>query len=144
MVSLVLLLKEPRELDAELLTQVVNDTFNLRITCGKKDSTEFVVGDGPMWIAQFQGQVFHILSAAKPYSDDPDTIAAEIGELRVREALAEHQGWLSVDLIHQYDEPAAKEPYWYIGKLLAALGAVRHLGSILARTPTNKGLGWRG
>jgi uncharacterized protein YegJ (DUF2314 family) len=119
--SLVLLFREPRDLDAELLVQVVNSTFGLELTTGKSDATEFVTGEEPVFFAQFAKRIFQILCVRKPYFDDLDAITSEIIELRLRKAVAEHRAWVSVDLMTDYPDADLRDPHWYIGNLLAAL-----------------------
>jgi uncharacterized protein YegJ (DUF2314 family) len=119
-VSLVLLLREPRDLDMELLTQLINETFYLDLGQGDPKRTEFVRGEAPMFFAQFQGHLFHVLAMPDPYFPDVQAVSNDIKELRLRKAVAEHRAWLSVDLMMSNDD-APREPYWYIGKLLTAL-----------------------
>jgi uncharacterized protein YegJ (DUF2314 family) len=61
------------------------------------------------------------LCVRKPYFDDLDAVVAEIRELRLRNAVAEHRAWVSVDLMHVYDAKRLRDPNRHIGKLLAAL-----------------------
>jgi hypothetical protein len=60
--SLVLLLRESRDLDADLLTHLVNDAFDLELGTQGPDRTEFATGEAPNFFAQFQGRLFMILS----------------------------------------------------------------------------------
>jgi hypothetical protein len=66
--------------------------------------------------------VFQILTASRPYMENPAESAENLKDRRLREAVTRHQAWVSVDLQCWHDEsadPAA--PYRLIGKAIAAL-----------------------
>jgi uncharacterized protein YegJ (DUF2314 family) len=120
--SLVLLLTEPRDLDADLLTQFINETFKLDLVASAEpDSTEYVVGSGPLLFAQFHDQIIHVLTAGKPYFDDPEAAALQVKELRIRKSIHEHRAFLSVSLMLRYDKSDTSDPYLDLGKLIVAL-----------------------
>jgi hypothetical protein len=120
MVSLVLLLNEPRYLDADMLTQIVNRTFDVDLGAGGDEAVEFIIGEAPVFILQLRQGTFNVLSFPKPYFDDVQAAAKGVKELRLRKVIQEHQAWLSVDLLGQVGE-TEEDPYRVIGKLLAAL-----------------------
>jgi uncharacterized protein YegJ (DUF2314 family) len=58
----------------------------------------------------------------EPYFDNSEEVAESLPELRAQQAVAQHQAWLSVDLIQWMDEGEdAEEAYRLIGRLLAEL-----------------------
>ena len=117
---LVLLLREPRDLDAELLTRIVNATFGLNLATAGSECTEFVTGEGTMFMAQFQSRIFMIQTLG-PFFEDALAVARDLGELRLQKAVTEHQASLSVTSMQGYADADSREPYWYIAKLTAAL-----------------------
>lgn len=119
--SLVFLLREPRYLDKAILCQVVQRAFGVDLSNSGPDSTEFVVSiEGcPTHYVQYKGRIFLLHNFPVPYFSDKDKVANGIPELRLRNAVLEHQAWLSVDAT---SPPwATDDPYLSIGKLLAEL-----------------------
>lgn len=121
LISLVLLLREPRSLDTATLARLAGDAWGTKLATDKGDATDFVVGDSPLFIIQCKGYMFLVNNFPKPYVENPEAVAEEMKELRLRKAMGEHRAWLSVDLLGEADEVNLKEAYRYIGKLVANL-----------------------
>ena len=64
---------------------------------------------------------FLVNSFPRPYMDDPDEAAGEIGELRLRKAVRDHEAWVSVDLLGECAESELPAVYGTLGKLAAEL-----------------------
>jgi uncharacterized protein YegJ (DUF2314 family) len=132
--SLVLLLREVRDIDENSLRDVVNATFGLELNPGNPHATEFVTGEQPFLFAQFHGRLFQVLSFARPYFEDAASLTGQLNELRARKALVEHRAWISVDLRAEWHDARPPDAYCYIGKLLAALAPADTLALLWPQT----------
>ena len=122
LVSLVLLLREPRFLDAEILRRLVNRAWGVELPTDDPDATEFVAGFAPTFMIQCQERNFLVHCFPTPYVAEVEETADTIKDLRLRKLFREHQGWLAVDLLFGKKEPDDMgEVYRLIGKLLAEL-----------------------
>lgn len=121
MISLVLLLREERYLDAEILRRLAGRVFGVEFE-DFEEAENFVVSlqDDLNYLMQFRGQLFLINNFARPYFDDLDEVGEKIPELRLRHAFLEHRAWLSVD---RFGPPVMSESECLasIGRLLAEL-----------------------
>jgi uncharacterized protein YegJ (DUF2314 family) len=121
MISIVMFLKEPRALDATLLSAKVEAAWGVKFDRENPEPEEFVVGDPPAFVVKTREGMFLVNTFPVPYVDDPAKEAAEIKELRLHKAFAEHRAWLSVDLIGQDAPIGIPGAYKRIGKLIAEL-----------------------
>lgn len=144
--SLVLLLREPRYLDAAILAQLATRAWGLEVTSGgdsgeadednvKDDDAKvetpespedeqraFIVGDSPLFIARHPSAMFLIHHFDNAYFDDLQEVADSLVELRTKRAVLEHRAWMSVDALHWSGEgDATGESYRLIARLLAEL-----------------------
>jgi uncharacterized protein YegJ (DUF2314 family) len=117
--SLVLLLRRPRRLDAASLAGVVSEAFGVPAAAGV-DGPAAVVGESPHFLLHLAGRVFALHNVARPYFDNAAAVAAELPDLRLRKAVARHRAWLAVDLLYAGAE-ASGDPEQAVGKLAAAL-----------------------
>jgi uncharacterized protein YegJ (DUF2314 family) len=121
-ISLVLLLREPRYLDDKILAQQAGKAWHKAIDAGEtEDPQDFVVGASPTFVLKCGGRVFLVHNFGKPYMDDPKKAAEDIQELRLRKCVSEHRAWLSVDALGEFEGEDLDETYRRIGKLAAAL-----------------------
>jgi uncharacterized protein YegJ (DUF2314 family) len=118
-VSLVLLLRRPLDIDADGLARAAATAFGVEVRAGESDAAACVVGASPHFLAQLPDRLFAIHNAALPYFDNPAAVAASLPELRLREAVARHRAWLSVECLHA--DAAAGDPYLGVARLAAAL-----------------------
>ena len=122
MVSLVLLLSEPRYLDDAILRRLVEQAWNKQFHPTDPDAKEFVVSGDVVSVIRTTEGMFLVNNFPSPYVDDPVEAAQSLRELRTRKAFAEHKAWLSVDLIGAGDdEQSLNEAYRRIGSLTSAL-----------------------
>ncbi|MCG8510497.1 MAG: hypothetical protein MI741_14830, partial [Rhodospirillales bacterium] len=98
--SLVLLLNKPRLMNENVLRRHVEMAWGIQFPEGE-DAKEFVVGQKPSFVVQTRANTFLVNVFDQPYVDDPAESATQIGELRLRKAVADHRAWLSVDLLSQ-------------------------------------------
>ncbi|MGD0093512.1 MAG: DUF2314 domain-containing protein [Planctomycetota bacterium] len=125
-ISLVLLIKEPRQVDDVTLARLASKAWGATLKSGQdgdNSATDFVVGKSPIFMCRFQDMFFTIHNHAAPYF--PPEVAEETRELRLKKALSEHRAWLSVDLVSsasgKFDESMSNTAYPLIGKLVAEL-----------------------
>jgi uncharacterized protein YegJ (DUF2314 family)/cbb3-type cytochrome oxidase subunit 3 len=119
MISLVLLLSEPRYLDERALAKLVEKAWG--VSMDMRDDGNSVAGHSPALMIRAEGRTFMVNNLNVPYFDEPEKAAEEMRELRLRKIVAGHRAWLSVDFLasDKHDSPA--EIYQLIGKLIAQL-----------------------
>ena len=59
-----------------------------------------VVGESPHFLVQLPDRLLAVHNAVLPYFDNPAAVAADLPELRLREAVANHRAWVSVECLH--------------------------------------------
>ncbi|MEW6304265.1 MAG: DUF2314 domain-containing protein [Verrucomicrobiota bacterium] len=132
MISLVLFLKEPRYLECAVLANILESAWQTKFITseGEKEGTQnYVVGESPMFIVGTREAMFLIHNHPRQYFDDTETVVEELREARMRKAVAEHQAWLSVDLLRPLDESRAPESFYpQIARLVAELAGPDCLG----------------
>ena len=120
-ISLVMLLREERYLDSEILKRLASRAFDVEFEDSDEAET-FIVPfqDDVNYLLRFRGQLFLINNYPRPYFDDLDEVAENIPELRLRQAFLDHQAWISVD---RFGPPVLSEGecFTWIGRLLAEL-----------------------
>jgi len=130
LISLVLLLGEPRSMTAYSLAQQVSEAWGVPVeTAKEKDASKdenvaaktYVMGDTPLFMIGHQGGFFLVNNFHRPYFDNPEKSAEECPELRLQKVIKEHQAWLSVDLLHIGQSPDRTEAYRQIARLVAEL-----------------------
>src|SRR5690242_15983669 len=100
LVSLVLLLRQPRDLDAATLARAASLAFGLDVSPCESPASACVVGEAPHFLVQLPDRLLAVHLGAEPYFDNPAAVAAGLPELRLRKAVARHRAWLSVDGLH--------------------------------------------
>lgn len=118
-VSLVMLLREHRHLEAAMLEPIVERVFDVVLTHAD-DAQDFVVGDAdlPTFAIKANERMWLLHHFGRPYFDELDEVLASVRDLRLRYALSEHNAWLSVDAL---GDEFPENPYPAIGKLIAEL-----------------------
>ena len=121
--ALVWLLREPRFLDSRVLTTIVSSAIGRKLDPDDSEATEFAVGELPTFVVVLENRHFLVHSFPTPYVDDPEAVAEDILDLRLRQKVASHRAWLSVDLL-QADEMSEDElaaAYRVAAKIFAEL-----------------------
>lgn len=127
MTSLVLLLSEPRYLEAPMLARILESAWGHAFHDPQQGEDEeltewYVVGEPPMFIAATDNAYFMIHSHEEPYFDEVDEMLEQITELRIRKMLEKNTAWLSVDLLRHHDQDLPPESFYpQIGKAIAEL-----------------------
>ncbi len=75
----------------------------------------------PTGVVVAGGWSFGVEVGPRPYFDDPGAAAAAVPELRLRDAVRTHAGWLAVDLFDAPGAATAADCLARVGRLLAAL-----------------------
>ena len=136
--SLVLLVREHRFLDATILASLISKAWNIEVSAGSDDGAAasdaestsgdsddppaFVVGDSPVFMVGHPLGMFLVHNHDRTYFDEPNEVAESLGELRVKKAVLEHQAWISVDLLHWYAEgDPTSTAYRMIARVVAEL-----------------------
>jgi len=118
-VSLVLMLKEPRLIDAQAVRRAATKAFGLRVG-SSTDEEHFVVQLSPetMPVRVF-GLPLGFICSNKRYSEVPESDLATM-DARLADVLRQHQGWLGLDHIGDQPPPEAKQKvYQVIARLLS-------------------------
>lgn len=112
-IALVLLLSESRFLDAMRLANLARKAWG--------ELMRSVQGQSPLLTIETTVGKFLIQNVNAPYFDDPQKIAAEMRELRLRKVIAHHRAWLSVELAEAKLPQDPSKIYQLIGKLIYEL-----------------------
>lgn len=123
MISLVLMLKSPRYMEAAVLAQIVESAWGGEYTSGDElMSTGFVVGEKPLFVIKCPFGLFMVNVFDAPYWNDPEDVADAFNDLRMKAAISEHTAWLSVDWMASTSEEMTPEVvYPAIARLLYEL-----------------------
>ncbi len=115
MISLVLLTKEPRKLDHELIAHAVSEGV------GAKVSAEDVITKPPYHLVTIGSDKFIINAIGQPYFEKPTEVANEIKDAALSRAVRDSRGWISVDWVTNEAKPDLRKVYTLIGKMVAHL-----------------------
>lgn len=151
MVSLALLQRQPKYLEARVLAAIVTEAWGQTYTGESPDEDEdaekdadadedavvnddpdeskqgdapgrSVMGENPIYFVTSDIGIFMVNNYDVPYWDDVDAVVEEIGELRLRKRVAEHTAWLSVDWMGASSpETDESEAYAWINRLILEL-----------------------
>jgi uncharacterized protein YegJ (DUF2314 family) len=142
LISLVLLRSSQRYLEPLILAHALSDAWGLKLRVhdnedaddgNENDDSDGFVTEMPAGFPQ-PGPVFMVF-VSRPstafflvhshegnYFDEPETVAADIPNLRFADAVRHHHAWLSVDLLEKSSSAVPSEDvYRWIGKAIVAL-----------------------
>jgi uncharacterized protein YegJ (DUF2314 family) len=134
LMSLVLLFREPVYLEPQTLARVASRAWDADIQIateedgdeplGTEQARSMLVGQSPHFFCSHWPGLFLIHNVDAPYFDDPDAVAESVREIRVRQAIEQHQAWIAVDVVEWFgsdDQSGRRQAYRLIAKLLAEL-----------------------
>lgn len=132
MISLALLLRRPRYLDATALARYCEAAWggHYRVLTegdsprppGPDEAPGWVTGRAPFLLVGSPAGVFVVHNHDQPYFDAGADAAAETPDLRLRQVLQENRAWIAVDLMAPTEEDAQREAlYPPVAQLIAAL-----------------------
>lgn len=148
MVSLVLLLKQPRYLEAKVLAEILRSAWGMTFSTAEPDNDAsdtgaaqpWIVGESPVFMVNTGTSMFIVHNHAKLYFDEVDDLASRVPELRQRTILLEHRAWLSVDAMAVEGEAETASAYAKISRALAEFADDSVLG--LYQPATNRLTAW--
>src|SRR5205807_1280183 len=94
LISFVLLLQQPRHLNASQLAHGVSAAFGFPVGTGPTRERASVAGESPCFLLRLPDGLFSVHAVAHPYFDNPTAVVADLTELRSRRAVAFHRAWL--------------------------------------------------
>jgi uncharacterized protein YegJ (DUF2314 family) len=122
LISLVLLLQEPRCLDAEIIAQRLSDEWDRPIAAPLEGmADDYVSGEEPTFLVCLNHEFYLINHFSRPYMDDPQRVARRISEMRLQKAIERHQSWLSVDYLGEATTVERAMAFRTIGRIAASL-----------------------
>jgi uncharacterized protein YegJ (DUF2314 family) len=125
LLSIVVLLKGPKYLDASLIATAARRAWKADLGDGDVEGRDgFVVGVEISYMVMNQGRMALVNNFPSPYVPDANNVAAGIVDGRLSRLLAAHQTWFSCDALGvERDTPAEDIQDWYryLGKLCAEL-----------------------
>ncbi len=140
MVSLVLLLKQPRYLEAPVLAEILKSAWGLPFkvasendSASEHDTLPFVAGSSPLFMAGTADGMFIIHNHDRPYFDDQEQLVEKVPDLRLRKVISDHTAWLSVDYMIGAEHDSGPAQYPRIAKAIAELADDNVAGLVSAR-----------
>src|SRR5258708_2108463 len=120
--SFVMLLSEPRNLEAETLERQVSQALGVEFdkSLPVEQRTDFVIGahvagnpigQFPTFMVKLGGAVMVVNSFPRPYVPDPEKAAREITDGRLQKAMPEPTAWLSVAWMGYKDDTSLRKGY---------------------------------
>lgn len=133
MVSLVLLLKEPRYLEPVVLAEILRNAWGIDFPAGGGDDENtrgkpFIVGNSPVFMVGTGDGMFIVHNHDRLYFDGVADVAEKVPDLRLRKIILDHRAWLSVDAMGVGADEDPAPHYARISKLLAELANDAVLG----------------
>jgi uncharacterized protein YegJ (DUF2314 family) len=120
LISLVVLVKEPRKLEEKTLRETVSKAVGAPAGNDTGDAT-FLVAKPPYYRVKLPSGYYVINNIDKPYFDNIDKMAADIQDPALQKAVKEHRGWVSVDWAGKDEPDDPRAVYNDIGRIAAAL-----------------------
>lgn len=113
LVSLVLLLSEPRTIDAAAVAHAVSHALGSEVT------EAAVSAKPPSFVVKSGSGRFAINSVDEPYFAESDKLAVELKDPSLAEAIRKHRAWLSVDWLEKDEKADLRKVYQQISQTLA-------------------------
>ncbi len=115
MISLVLLLNEPRSLDVTTVAKAAS------LGWGTNVPESAVTARPPSFVVKAAPGRYAINSMDKPYFADSSKLADEVKDLALAGAIREHRAWMSVDWLGNDDKADLRVVYQHISQILVQL-----------------------
>lgn len=115
LISIVLLLKGPRELTHEQIAHVISEGT------GTKVSEHDVISKPPYHLVKIGADKYIVNNIAEPYFKEAGKLAAEIKQHDLGDAVQHSKAWLSVDWVGVEERKDIKPVYQMIAKMAAHL-----------------------
>lgn len=125
MISLVALVREPVTFDSAVLANIAGKVWQADLGDGTSEGADgFVISADPLTTIMHDGRMYLINSFPTPYTNEAESVAEMIPDLRVRNLFLQHQGWFSCDALGVDGTTSDAEIQdWYrqLGTLMAEL-----------------------
>ena len=112
LVSLVLLLSEPRTLDAGGVAHAISQALGAELT------EDAVSAKPPSFVVKVGSSRFAVNSVNEPYFAESEKLAAELKDPHLAQAIRKNRAWLSVDWLDKDDQADLRKVYQQIGKTI--------------------------
>ncbi len=113
LISLVLLLGEPRTLDAAAVAHAVSKAL------GTEVPEDAITAKPPSFVVKTANGQFAINSVGESYFTDSDKLADEVKLPALGGAIREHRAWLSVDWLEKDDKADLRKVYQQVSQIIA-------------------------
>lgn len=120
LISLVVLLPAPRQLDEGALGSMVSKAVGIAYDKDTVDKS-FLVAKAPFYKVELKSGTYVINNIGKPYFENTEKLAKEIDDAGMRKAVTDNQAWISVDWAGKEEPADLQAVYGDIGKIAAAL-----------------------
>jgi uncharacterized protein YegJ (DUF2314 family) len=120
LISLVVLLKEPRKLEEAALGDLVSKALGIARDPDIVDKG-FVTAKPPFYKVEVKSGLYVINNIAVPYFENADQLVKEIAAPDLRTAVTENKAWISVDWAGKEEPADLRATYRDMGKIAAAL-----------------------
>lgn len=125
LVSIVALLREPQTLEPIYVATAARKAWNADLGDGTSEGEDgFVAGASITTAIRFRDRMFLVNCFPSPYVEDPEAVANDMTDVRLRTLFAQHTAWISCDamgLEPDESEESVREWYRLLGSLLAEL-----------------------
>lgn len=127
--ELVMLIEDPIGINAKFIRDAVLDRLEVSLSVDEPGSSDFVTGEYPIFVIQYEGRLIQLKFMHIPYFDpamrpflnaDPAPILRSVTDKRTLEAIGRHKGWIAVSLMRTPDDLRSEDPYVWIGNILFA------------------------
>ena len=119
--SLVLLLRSPRNISVQQLSQVVEEALGVTVDPEDSYSINSNADTPPTFRIRADGFTFRVNNSADPYIDQTENTPENIPNVRLQQMVREHAAWLSVDLLEAPAGATSDDIYRRLGRMIAAL-----------------------
>lgn len=113
LISLVLLLDEPRTLDAGAVAHAISQALGIEVP------EDAVSAKPPSFVVNAGSSRFAVNSVDEPYFAESDKLAAELKDPPLAQAIRNNRAWLSVDWLEKDDQADLRKVYQQIGKAIS-------------------------
>ena len=113
LISLVLLLSEPRTIDAAAIAHAVSHALGVEV------SDDAVTAKPPSFVVKAGTRRFAINSVDEPYFAEGEKLATELNNASLSNAIRKNRAWISVDWMENDDKADLRKVYLQISLIIA-------------------------
>jgi uncharacterized protein YegJ (DUF2314 family) len=120
-VSIVFLLKEPRQLDIADLRKQAAKVYGKPFGDRPNDGNVLIKLKEMLYGISVDGVNLGLINVSNPYVDDREAMAKTIPETRLKEAVRTHKAWISLDAVGEVKEADREKIYRLIAKFMVSI-----------------------